>query len=181
VKAAPILREIPSHPRLAEIAFPILALTLLAGISILCIVDVDLTIRRNVWGFGQVLALLLLVIPLRDAGNAILDIRRGIQGHFEELFKHECKEPPVLDELQRLVDEGADPRQWRMADNCGDSLQIAAHYGKLGLVEWLSQGGFGETRLPFFVLFWWINNVEHFQVPVCSGFTRILTEKSTAL
>jgi len=100
----------PSHPRLAEIAFPIVALTILAGINILFIVDVELTIRRNnrhqagednVWGFGQVLALLLFVVPLRDAGNAIVLIRRGIQGRFEELFERECKERPVLDELKR--------------------------------------------------------------------------------
>ena len=30
--------------------------------------------------------------------------------------------------------------QWRMADKCGDLLQIAAHYGKLELVEWLGEG-----------------------------------------
>jgi len=114
------------------------ALTLLAGINILFIVDVELQQagEDNVWGFGQVLVLLLFVIPLRDAGNAILDIQRGIQGRFEESFEHESKEPPVLDELKRLVDEGADPRQWRVADNYGDLLQIAAHYGKLELVEW---------------------------------------------
>ncbi|KAJ7697889.1 hypothetical protein B0H17DRAFT_1130167 [Mycena rosella] len=45
---------------------------------------IELTLSRNkhlqsggdgLWGFGQVLALLLLVMPLRDAWNALQDIR----------------------------------------------------------------------------------------------------------
>jgi hypothetical protein len=67
-----------SFPRTA---FLIIGLVLLVAINILFIVDIELTLRRNkgdqngddAWGFGQVLAL-LLIIPLRDAWGALQDI-----------------------------------------------------------------------------------------------------------
>jgi hypothetical protein len=75
---------------------------LLVAINILFIVDIELTLRRNkgdqtgdeaTWGFGQVLALLLLIIPLRDAWGALQDIwekLEGVQKQFNEILQREC-------------------------------------------------------------------------------------------
>jgi hypothetical protein len=57
----------------------------LAVINVIFLVDIELTLSRNKqiqsreaneWGFGQVLALLLLVVPLRDFAKSIIDIQR---------------------------------------------------------------------------------------------------------
>ncbi|KAJ7798614.1 hypothetical protein B0H14DRAFT_3886381 [Mycena olivaceomarginata] len=79
---------------------------LLVAINILFIVDIELTLRHNkgdqtgneaTWGFGQVLALLLLIIPLRDAWGALQDIReklKSAQQQFDELLLRECQAEP---------------------------------------------------------------------------------------
>ncbi|KAJ7727798.1 hypothetical protein B0H14DRAFT_3899628 [Mycena olivaceomarginata] len=91
-------------------AFLIVGLVLLVAINILFIVDIELTLGRNKgdqnsdneWGFGQVLALLLLIIPLRDAWGALQEIQekirerlKGFQEQFEELLQREFHATPV--------------------------------------------------------------------------------------
>ena len=82
--------------RAVHTAFLIVGLVCLVAINILFIVDIELTLRRNKenqtdeerqWGFGQILALLFLVVPLRDALNALRDIRNSFQQQFEQLFQ----------------------------------------------------------------------------------------------
>ena len=72
----------------ADPAFLIVGLVCLALINVIFLVDVELTLSRNKqfqsheadeWGFGQVLALLLLVVPLRDFARSIIDIRRKLR------------------------------------------------------------------------------------------------------
>ncbi|KAJ7200344.1 hypothetical protein GGX14DRAFT_660241 [Mycena pura] len=96
-------------------AFLIVGLVSLVAINILFIVDIELTLRHNkgnqngkeaAWGFGQVLALLLLIIPLRDASGALQDIRenlRGAQGQFEDLVLRHCQAMPVCSPAGRFL------------------------------------------------------------------------------
>ncbi|KAJ7305599.1 hypothetical protein DFH08DRAFT_824901 [Mycena albidolilacea] len=54
------------------------------------------------WGFGQVLALLLLIILLRDAWGALQDIwekLKGVQEQCAELLRRECQATPVVEKL----------------------------------------------------------------------------------
>ncbi|KAJ7759655.1 hypothetical protein B0H16DRAFT_1720441 [Mycena metata] len=91
-------------------AFLIVGLVLLVAINILFILDIELTLRRNKgnqnndnqWGFGQVLALLLLLIPLRDTWGALQEIqekiqerRKHLQEQFEELLQREFPSAPI--------------------------------------------------------------------------------------
>jgi hypothetical protein len=105
-------------------AFLIVGLVLLVIVNILFIVDIELALRRNkgdqngddAWGFGQVLAL-LLIIPLRDAWGALQEIQerlreklKDFQEQFEELLLRECQATPAVEELERLIREGANPK-----------------------------------------------------------------------
>ncbi|KAJ6506971.1 hypothetical protein C8R45DRAFT_514274 [Mycena sanguinolenta] len=79
-----ISAKTPYLERLDRTAFLIVGLVCLIIINIILLVDVELTLQRNKhnqsegendWGFGQVLALLLLVVPLRDFVTSIMNIR----------------------------------------------------------------------------------------------------------
>ncbi|KAJ7656157.1 hypothetical protein DFH06DRAFT_1200269, partial [Mycena polygramma] len=125
---------------------------LIAGLAFLVlfnaffVVDIEKTLQHNKgnqtgedneWGFGQVLALLLLVVPLRDAWSALQNIRsklRGVQGQFEDLFRRECEATPIVDELEHLIRNEADPKREPTSWRC---LELAACYGKEGLVQFL--------------------------------------------
>ncbi|KAJ7686399.1 ankyrin repeat-containing domain protein [Mycena rosella] len=124
----------------------IVGLIFLVAFNILFIVDIELTLRRNKggqngdaeWGFGQVLALLLLVIPLRDTWGALKEIRenlKSIQGQFEELFLRECQATPAVKELEHLIKRGANVNIRTADPTFGSPLQLAAYYGKIELVE----------------------------------------------
>ncbi|KAJ7477497.1 hypothetical protein FB451DRAFT_1454293 [Mycena latifolia] len=89
-------------------AFLVVGLVLLVVINIVFLVDIELTLSRNkhhqsdednLWGFGQVLALLLLVMPLRDAWNALRDIQealRGVQQQFHQGLREEIAATPII-------------------------------------------------------------------------------------
>jgi hypothetical protein len=129
-------------------------------INILLIVSIELTIRRNQsnqtgedneWGFGQVLALLLLVVPLRDAWNALLEATeklKSAQRQFEDIILRECQATPVDKELEHLLDEGANITAWSGDSGWGSALQVAAYYGKLELVKWLQKHGVQDRDMP---------------------------------
>ncbi|KAJ7764849.1 hypothetical protein B0H16DRAFT_1718057 [Mycena metata] len=129
-------------------AFLIVGLVLLVAINVLFIVDIELTLRHNKgdqngdaqWGFGQVLALLLLIIPLRDAWGALQDIwekLEGVQKQFEELLLRECQATPVVEELRHLIQKEANPNLWSAEIRFGSALQLVACYGKIGPVQFL--------------------------------------------
>jgi hypothetical protein len=131
-------------------AFLVVGLMCLCIINILFIADIELTLRRNKgdqaagdneWGFGQVLSLLLLVVPLRDARNALHDIQdnlKGAQKQFDELIERECKATGVSSELNRLIVAGAQLHEpWE--SNFADYLQQSAYYGKLELVQYFQK------------------------------------------
>jgi hypothetical protein len=120
----------------------------LAVINVLFIVDIELTLGRNKeyqtdeerqWGFGQILALLLLVVPLRDAWNALRDIRNRFQQQFEQLFQTTVEAKPVgetVKALDRLVREGANPRK-PISGRFANVLQLAVYYGKQELIDFI--------------------------------------------
>jgi len=75
--------------------------------NVIFLSDIELTLSRNTqiqsraedqWGFGQVLALLLLVIPLRDFVTSINDIRMKIREKQE-------REEEMKREAQRQFEE----------------------------------------------------------------------------
>jgi hypothetical protein len=144
-------------PTDVHIAFLIIGLVCLVGINILFIFDIEKTLQHNggieskeerEWGFGQVLALLLLVLPLRDTWNAFLDIQRnlkGVQQQFEDLFLHEIHAEPTVHLLQKLINQEADPNKEIKVGDCMGFLQLAAYHGKQELVEFLLKNAFSKT------------------------------------
>jgi hypothetical protein len=150
-------------------AFLIVGLVSLVVVNIIFIIDIELTLRRNkgdqngdetAWGFGQVLSLLLLIIPLRDAWGALQEIReqlksdqeqeeklrqeklKGVQTQFDEFLRRECRATPAVEELEHLIQNGADFNLWT-ADNgeFGNFLQLVAYYGKTELVQFFVKNG----------------------------------------
>jgi hypothetical protein len=110
-------------------AFLVVGLGCLAVINIILLVDVELTLWRNKhdqspeedeWAFGQVLALLLLVVPLRDFVGSILDIREKVKGakqakeNNQKSFEKHLRQAIDGDtfvghDFQALIELGADP------------------------------------------------------------------------
>jgi hypothetical protein len=127
---------------------------LLVIINTIFVIDIELTLSRNkpfqlddgddVWGFGQVLALLLLVLPLRDTWNTFRDIqmaRHIVQKRFLQALRDEVSATPIVEKLGALVIDGADPRTPINGSRFGNSLQLAAYHGKNDIVEFLLSEG----------------------------------------
>ncbi|KAJ7917262.1 armadillo-type protein [Mycena leptocephala] len=139
-------------------AFLIVGLVCLAVINIILLVDVELTLLRNKynqsreedeWGFGQVLALLLLVVPLRDFATSIVDIRKNVQEKrageektqraFEEHLRQSVKDDTCETQIFKdLIKRGADPNVELKDDlHVKALLQLAAYMGNEDLVRYL--------------------------------------------
>ena len=128
----------PSHPTdsspfCIHTAFLIVGLVCLAIINVIFLIDIELTISRNRqiqsreednWGFGQVLALLLLVVPLRDFVTSINDVRkkqrekeqqanetrRNVQKQFGEHLRKAISEDTFEGhDFQYWIEQGAEP------------------------------------------------------------------------
>ena len=113
----------------AHTALLVGGLLCLLAINIIFLVDIELTLSRNkpiqiqgegIWGFGQVLALLLLVVPLRDFVSSILEIRQRLmeerqlreiaQKRFEESLRHAIENNTFEGhDFRYLIERGADP------------------------------------------------------------------------
>ena len=113
------------------------------AVNLLFIVDTELTLKRNLhnqsyeereWGFGQILALLLLIVPLRDAWVALRTIQSNTQQRFEQAFRTVAEAETALKDLDALLVGGARPRK-PITGRFGHFLQLAAHYGRLDLIE----------------------------------------------
>jgi hypothetical protein len=141
-------------------------LALLVGVNIIFLVDIELTLSRNkhiqvagdnLWGFGQVLALLLLVVPLRDAWNALRDVQAALRGvqqqlqlRFQQLLREEAAATAIAERLRVLITRGADPRKIE-ENEIGDLLQLA-YNGRKDIVvfllseEWPANNRVIETK-----------------------------------
>jgi hypothetical protein len=96
----------------------VIGLTLLFVINVIFLVDIELTLRRNrllvssdesVWTFGQILAMLLLVLPLRDLVETFLSRHetrriRYLTGFLQKDIRENATAERILD----LVENGAD-------------------------------------------------------------------------
>lgn len=124
-------------------------------VDILFIVDTELTLQRNEayqggeereWGFGQILALLLLVVPLRDARIALRNIQSNLQQRFEQAFGMVCEADGARDELDDFLHAGANPRR-KIPGRFGYPLHQAAYYGKHELIKLLIPEKNRDTHL----------------------------------
>ncbi|KAJ7807430.1 hypothetical protein B0H14DRAFT_2609675 [Mycena olivaceomarginata] len=139
-------------------AFLLVGLICLAVINIILLVDVELTLRRNKidqsteednWGFGQILALLLLVVPLRDFWTSIVDIRdkvtrereakENIQRSFEKHLREAINGDTLVGhDFPNLINQGADHKTELKDDlHIKTLLQLAAHKGNEDIVRYL--------------------------------------------
>ena len=132
--AATPTTSLPIRARIARVyrtamgspVFPIgVGLALLFAINVVFIADIELTLRRNKdlqseeneetqWGFGQILAMLLVFMPLRDIIDMIL--ARRLRRQEEQIRRHELTASwkgailtKDVDAILRLLKEGADP------------------------------------------------------------------------
>ncbi|KAF7337366.1 Multiple ankyrin repeats single kh domain [Mycena sanguinolenta] len=161
---SPTWAQTPSTARLDHTAFLIAGLICLLIINIILLVDVELMLRRNKhnqsagendWGFGQVLALLLLVVPLRDFVTSILKIREIVAKNKETIQRSYNKH--LADAIEDstfhkhdfvgLIEQGADPNV--KLDGAGQIrtlLHFAASKGNDSLVRLLLDKGVEDTE-----------------------------------
>ncbi|KAJ7060671.1 hypothetical protein C8F01DRAFT_173429 [Mycena amicta] len=126
-------------------------LVFLVAFNVIFIYDIESTLRHNKgnqlaeddeWGFGQVLALLLLVVPLKDAYGSFQAIWEKLQGdekRFTELFRRDCQAQSILDELKALA--AISRVKIRDLHDIGNLLHLAAACGKQDLVQLLLDEG----------------------------------------
>jgi hypothetical protein len=133
---------------LVRTAFLYVGLSCLVAINLLFIVDTELTLQRNMhnqsneerdWGFGQILALLLLLVPLRDVWIALRNIQNNVQQKFEQAFRTVAEAEMARDDLFELLQKGARPQE--QIGRFGNFLQMAAYYGKLDLMKLVAENG----------------------------------------
>jgi hypothetical protein len=153
-------------------AFLVVGLLCLLVVNILFMINIELTLRRNQanqtggdndWGFGQVLALLLLIVPLRDAWKALQEIREKLrnseeqqqkqledskkqkQKQLEDFFRTACEMTPADKELKHLLEHDSDITSGTQITGSegiifNSFLPMAAYYGKADLVKCLQHG-----------------------------------------
>ncbi|KAJ7259440.1 armadillo-type protein [Mycena rebaudengoi] len=155
------------RPPVNRTAFLIVGLVSLAVINVILLVDIELTLRRNKrqqsreedeWGFGQVLAVLLLIVPLRDFVTSILDIRekikqeKGAKETIQRTFKDRLQEAVSNDtfdgyEFKGLIEQGADPNvAVQGAGQLVTLLQFAGSKGNEGLVQFILERGVEDNE-----------------------------------
>lgn len=102
--------------RIRQVLPVYLGLVFLLAVNIIFIVDIELTIRGNQhlqnseesqWGFGQILALLLLSMPLRDVVEALFRRRQAIRTKLNRSLKDAIRDRS-WDEIEWCVAK-ADP------------------------------------------------------------------------
>ncbi|KAJ7240245.1 hypothetical protein C8J57DRAFT_102581 [Mycena rebaudengoi] len=139
----------------SKTAFLLVGLVSLFLVNILFIVDTEFTLHRNEpyqgseereWGFGQILAMLLLVVPLRDAWIALRNIQNNLQQRFDQAFDTICEADEARDELGGFLRAGVNPRR-KIPSRFGYALHKAAYYGKLELIKLLVPNSNRDTHL----------------------------------
>jgi uncharacterized membrane protein len=96
----------------------VIGLAFLFVINVIFLVDIELTLRHNrllvsssesVWTFAQILAMLLLVLPLRDLLETFLSRheKQRIKQHTESL-RNAIKDEATTETILALLKNGAD-------------------------------------------------------------------------
>ncbi|THU75121.1 hypothetical protein K435DRAFT_814624, partial [Dendrothele bispora CBS 962.96] len=135
-------------------------------INLIFLVDIELTLHRNKaiqnseesdWTFGQVLAMLLLAMPLRDLVETMLERREKRQDkkrsdeHTESL-KHALKQGD-LEMCKQLIEKGADIDIKDSNDKT--AIQVALRLEKPDVLQWLLEKGAGcNTEEKSEILLW---------------------------
>ncbi|KAF7336280.1 Multiple ankyrin repeats single kh domain [Mycena venus] len=156
----------PTQSSLNHTAFFIVGLVCLAFINIIQLVDIEITLLRNKpyqageedeWGFGQVIALLLLMVPLRDFVTSIEDIREKVKKRkvdkekIRKAFNDHLQQAVNNDtfdghDFKGLIEQGADPKvELDDAFRFPTLLQFAAYKGNEVLVQYLIERGVEDT------------------------------------
>ncbi|KAJ3513140.1 hypothetical protein NMY22_g15129 [Coprinellus aureogranulatus] len=144
--------------------FPVCAgLGFLFAINVVFIADIELTLHRNIglqdreeeqWGFGQILAILLVLMPLRDLVEAIL--ARRLRRHELQIKEHELSAAWAsallrrdVDRILELVKEGADPNV--RAEDGWSALEVAVSQSNWDAVLNLVSGSAhrADVNAPF--------------------------------
>ena len=107
--------------------------------------DTELTLKTNKdhqsdeehdWGFGQILALLLLMVPLRDVWIALRNIKDNLHNRLEQSFRNVAEAETALSEVSKLLKQGVKMRP-QFPGRFGHSLHLAAYGGSYELVKLL--------------------------------------------
>ncbi|KIK54710.1 hypothetical protein GYMLUDRAFT_892872 [Collybiopsis luxurians FD-317 M1] len=151
-------RKINSGTQSEASIVPILTgLTVLAIINVIFVVDTEIMLATSSlfkeshdaaeWTFGQTIALLLLVLPIRDLIEGIMrkpDTRRRKQ-HTRNLRKAVERGSPDL--IMNLVKDGANVNvEVNPKSKFASALQLASYKGDLGLVLSLLNNGADVNR-----------------------------------
>ncbi|KAJ7059339.1 armadillo-type protein [Mycena amicta] len=155
--------SLPVEPHLVpsknHAAFLIVGLVSLGVINIILLVDIELTLRRNKrnqsteedqWGFGQTLALLLLVVPLRDFVTSILDIREKVK---REKAVKEKVQKDFEEHLQQAVsNDSFEGHDFKALIQGGANPKVAIKYKGQDVTVLELSGSHGNERLVQFLL-----------------------------
>ncbi|KAJ6520009.1 hypothetical protein C8R45DRAFT_44248 [Mycena sanguinolenta] len=121
-----------------SIAPTVLGLALLVMLNLVFLLDIELTLRENrrrqatgesTWAFGQILAMLLLVLPLRDLLETLSERRETDRkkqlAHTLKIYIHKQAQ---MKEILDLVEDGADVNAVVEDSECeyATALQVAS-------------------------------------------------------
>ncbi|KAF6750495.1 hypothetical protein DFP72DRAFT_509454 [Ephemerocybe angulata] len=127
---------------------PCIGLLFLLAINLVFIIDIELALKQNAglqggneaeWGFGQILAMLLLFMPLRDLAETILarrmkqrqkDLDMGLIGAINS------KDPSMV---LTWISRGASPNAKLEGDI--SPMHIACHFDDLDVIKTLLEAG----------------------------------------
>ncbi|KAJ7938641.1 hypothetical protein B0H13DRAFT_1941686 [Mycena leptocephala] len=128
----------------------VIGLLILGVINIIFIVDTEVMLHANNsvlgqgnsdWTFGQTIALLLLLVPLRDLVETIMekhDSRR--RGEHTDLLRKTIQRKETT-AIKDLVENGADVNVTTNIGDFASALQLASYIGEQNLVEYLLERG----------------------------------------
>ncbi|KAJ6568741.1 ankyrin repeat-containing domain protein [Mycena capillaripes] len=129
----------------------VVSLIMLFAINLIFVLDIEMTIQQNhalqapgesLWTFGQILAILLLVLPLRDLLEAVLersDKRR--RGEHTESLRSAIREKATTTTIRDLIRKGADVNVESTNSEYSTVLQLAVSRDDTEFVKDLPANG----------------------------------------
>ncbi|KAF5364449.1 hypothetical protein D9758_010651 [Tetrapyrgos nigripes] len=127
----------------------IIGMVFLIAINLAFIIDTELTLQQNTdqdgsnWTFGQVLAMLLIAIPLRDLVETIVQRhekqyeKRNREGYTAALWREIGRQAAGMKSAQNWVRKGGDVNVKVEGFDCVTALQVASYYGNKEFVKLL--------------------------------------------
>ncbi|KAF5324030.1 hypothetical protein D9611_008329 [Ephemerocybe angulata] len=127
---------------------PFIGLIFLLAVNVVFIVDIELPLKRNAglqgkdeaeWGFGQILAMLLLFMPLRDLFETILARRIRQRQKDLDLGLKSAIRSKDWDTICNLAGRGANPHV--VLDGHGTAIQVACTSDRVDVIRALLDAG----------------------------------------